>query len=270
MNFVFSKPYYSSNSVPIPESSPMTITSPINVSLAHGPIHNLTVSMDIEHTYTTDLAIFLVDPQGTEVRLVSGKGGDGDNFKMTTFDDEATTKITDSAPPFQGSFRPEESLATFNNKNPTGEWTLRIEDQAAGDGGVLNFWMMLITVETNKWIWDKSLYQTKMKSIKNGMAAMKSWKYLKCHQHNGFSWEASLKCMGIKLPSIPSPVGGNPIVPIVDEFFIIEELLMQMPEDEQAHIGSALMAAQDQLLQVVLSELNEIASASLQEPVQSN
>ena len=43
--------------------------------------------------------------------------------------------VTTGSAPFNGSYRPEQTLATFNNINAQGTWTLTIRDAAALDTG---------------------------------------------------------------------------------------------------------------------------------------
>ena len=114
-----------------------------------GNIKRLTVTLDIDHTYTSDLNVSLQSPSGTEVSLVSGEGGSGDHFRFTTFDDPSRTSIDDALPPFSGTFRPEGNLSVFNSETPNGDWTLFVRDKFALDGGSLNGWSISLTLEDN-------------------------------------------------------------------------------------------------------------------------
>ena len=62
----------------------------------------------------------------------------------TTFDDDAPSPIAGGQAPFRGRFRPDEALSTFHGRVLSGTWTLRIDDQAARDGGWLNRWQLLV------------------------------------------------------------------------------------------------------------------------------
>ncbi len=101
---------------------------------------------DLQHTYDSDLNIYVQGPDGTQVELSTGNGGSGDNYINTVFDDEADTSITDGFAPFTGRFRPEGSLSAFDGKASNGNWTLRICDGAGGDEGTLNSWGMTLTL----------------------------------------------------------------------------------------------------------------------------
>jgi hypothetical protein len=76
--------------------------------------------------------------------LSDRNGGNGDNYTNTTFDDQAELMITDGTPPFNGRFRPEMALSTFNGKTVSGDWQLRINDGGAGNSGTLNSWCLHI------------------------------------------------------------------------------------------------------------------------------
>jgi subtilisin-like proprotein convertase family protein len=120
-----------------------TTTSSITI----GPnvtIQDVNVKLNISHTQDSDLLITLTSPAGTKITLVNRRGGSGDNFTNTVFDSEATRAITSGSPPFTGSFRPEQSLGTYNGKAAIGTWKLSVSDQAAGHTGTLQNWSLLI------------------------------------------------------------------------------------------------------------------------------
>lgn len=107
-------------------------------------INDLNVTLNITHTWVSDLDIKLVGPDGTEVVLVDGEGGDGDNFTNTTFDDQATIPIVGASAPFTGSFQPQGNLSDFNGLMAAGDWDLVITDNANQDGGQLLDWTLQV------------------------------------------------------------------------------------------------------------------------------
>ena len=131
--------------VTIPAEAPTQVTSTINISEIRGTIQRLSLSLTLFHTYTSDLRISLVAPGGQEVLLVGGKGGNGNNFINTTFDDAAPISVSVARAPFTGSFRPEGNFSSFSGLDPNGDWTLRIVDTASQDGGVLTRWSLALT-----------------------------------------------------------------------------------------------------------------------------
>ncbi|MGD1807278.1 filamentous hemagglutinin N-terminal domain-containing protein, partial [Dapis sp. BLCC M126] len=102
-----------------------------------GTVENLDVRFSAEHSYNSDLEVYLESPEGQEVTLFAGVGDSGENFQDTVLDDNASTNISDGNAPFNGTYRPQGNLADFNGENPSGTWTLRVTDTADGDSGTL-------------------------------------------------------------------------------------------------------------------------------------
>ena len=114
------------------------------------------VELNLSHTWTGDLEIYLEAPNGQRIALSTDNGSSGDNFTNTVFDDAAATSITAGVAPFTGSFRPEGAVGGFCATPPAGTiatlgaftpgaglngtWKLRIADSAFGDGGSMNAW----------------------------------------------------------------------------------------------------------------------------------
>lgn len=125
-----------------------TVTSTVTVSDTN-PISDVNVTItSLTHSYDADLDIYLLAPDGTTVELSTDNGAGGDNFTNTVFDDAAATSITAGTAPFTGTYKPEGSLATLNNKPANGTWTLRVADDASGDTGTLNGWSITISTRT--------------------------------------------------------------------------------------------------------------------------
>ncbi|MFM9114550.1 MAG: proprotein convertase P-domain-containing protein, partial [Planctomycetota bacterium] len=107
------------NSVSLSVLTPGTITDgvvsatiPVSGFSSTAQLTDINVTIDLDHTRDSDLELFLVspDPDGsgplssTQVTLVSRKGGDGDNFSTTIFDDDGTSSIATGQAPFNGRF----------------------------------------------------------------------------------------------------------------------------------------------------------------------
>jgi subtilisin-like proprotein convertase family protein len=103
------------------------------------------VTLNISHTYDSDLVIQLVSPSGRVETLANRLGGGGDNYTNTVFDSTASTSITAGRAPFAGTYRPQSSLGVFDNLDARGTWTLRVSDVAYLDQGTLNSWTLSIT-----------------------------------------------------------------------------------------------------------------------------
>jgi len=105
-------------------------------------ITDLNVKLNIEHTAVGDLNIVLLSPRFVPYTLVAGRGGTGDNFTATVLDDQASMAIRDGVAPFNGSFKPEVSLAGLNGQNARGGWTLVVGDTKFRDSGKLVNWTL--------------------------------------------------------------------------------------------------------------------------------
>jgi subtilisin-like proprotein convertase family protein len=128
-------------------SRPGVTTSTVDVSSA-GTVLDVNVALDISHTYDSQLSATLYAPDGTSLVLFDNVGVSGNNFNATNFDDSAATSITAAAAPFTGIFKPQGSLAVFNDLDAAGTWTLEIIDAAKGDSGTLNRWSVdIVTYE---------------------------------------------------------------------------------------------------------------------------
>ncbi|MFZ1703796.1 MAG: proprotein convertase P-domain-containing protein [Saprospiraceae bacterium] len=123
-------------------------------------IESLTVN--ISHTWVSEVQLFLYGPNGQILELSTGNGSGFDNYTNTIFTDNATQYITVGVPPFSSSFKPEGrynnddlcnppgTLGTYSfesqfwGNQPNGIWTLKIKDGGPGDIGVLNSWSVTI------------------------------------------------------------------------------------------------------------------------------
>lgn len=121
-----------------------TITSELTVSGLRS-IDDLDVLLSIEHTYDSDLDVFLISPKGTRVELFTDVGANGDNFINTHLNDEAAIAITAGVAPFTGSYRPEGLLSLFDGEDPNGVWKLEITDDNVSDAGMLIGWSVIVT-----------------------------------------------------------------------------------------------------------------------------
>jgi subtilisin family serine protease/subtilisin-like proprotein convertase family protein len=121
-----------------------TITSTINVTDGRS-ITNLTVKLNITHSFISDLFITLTGPGGDVVTLFNRRGTSGQNMINTVFDDDASTLIANGIAPFTGSYIPEMPLTPFKNRTALGTWTLTIQDLKPLDSGTLNAWSITFT-----------------------------------------------------------------------------------------------------------------------------
>ncbi|MEU1409025.1 M4 family metallopeptidase [Streptomyces sp. NPDC005728] len=110
--------YESTSPVSIPDNGP-AVTSNITVSGRSGNApSNLSVSVNITHTWRGDLVIDLVGPSGTSYRLK--------NFSSSDSADNVTDTYTVNA----------------SSESANGTWKLKVQDQAAQDVGTINSWKL--------------------------------------------------------------------------------------------------------------------------------
>jgi subtilisin-like proprotein convertase family protein len=135
---------YVSGDVPKPIPDLATTTSTLSIA-DDGVILDLDVRLDLTHTFDADLDLTLVDPAGVRIPLAQNRGGGGNDYTGTAFDDEAATPISAGVAPFSGIFRPEQPLAYLDGNDLGGTWTLEIVDEVGGDSGTLNAWQLTVT-----------------------------------------------------------------------------------------------------------------------------
>ncbi len=137
----------SSTDVPMTIPDQGVASSTLTISSA-GTVNDVNVRIgSLQHSFDGDLRIELIAPDATPIVLSNRRGGLGDNYTNTLFDDAAATAISAGSAPFTGSFRPEGQLSTFNGKSVQGTWTLRVKDEAFGDAGTLQGWGLEMDAE---------------------------------------------------------------------------------------------------------------------------
>lgn len=132
--------------------------SSITVSGISSAIHRIRVSLlNLSHSFSDDLDILLVGPDGRATLLMSDCGGEFTiNGATLTFDDGATNGLSDFSGISSGTVRPSNfgadadsfaapapagpyatNLSIFNGTDPNGTWSLFIMDDAEKDSGTL-------------------------------------------------------------------------------------------------------------------------------------
>lgn len=129
--------------IAIPDNDTNGINSIITVN-NNQSITDLNVTVNITHPYLDDLTLTLISPNGISILLSVSNGGNASNYTNTTFDDNATTKISDGTAPFTGRFIPQIPLSNVNNIQSIGEWTLNVADNGEADTGTIDSWSIEI------------------------------------------------------------------------------------------------------------------------------
>jgi len=115
-------------------------------------VTDVNVTVDLSHTWSSDLDVILIAPDGSTVELATDVCGTGNDWADVVFDDEADTPVgsacTGAVPVLMGEVQPEGLLADFDGLNASGTWTLQITDDQGGDGGTLH----LVTLDVEYFV----------------------------------------------------------------------------------------------------------------------
>jgi subtilisin-like proprotein convertase family protein len=109
-------------------------------------ISDVNVTLDLDHTFLSDLYISLTSPAGTTGALTANACGDLQN-NNATFDDDGSTFSCSGDPALRGRVKPLGSLASFNGESTMGDWILEVMDTAPADGGELIEFTLELCVE---------------------------------------------------------------------------------------------------------------------------
>ena len=128
--------------ITIGSNNPNTINASIEIK-EDLPLASLEVSLDIAHSYLSDLVVKLYAPSGKVAVLIANSCGQGENL-VATFSDAAPVFNCANDPAISGFVRPLGSFEIFREDSIKGIWRLEIEDVAEADGGALNLFEMKI------------------------------------------------------------------------------------------------------------------------------
>ena len=112
------------------------------------PLSSLEVSLDIAHSYLSDLVVKLYAPSGKVAVLIANSCGQGENL-VATFSDTAAAFNCGNDPAIEGFVKPLGSFDIFRGDAIKGVWRLEIEDIAEADGGRLNLFEMKVSAAGN-------------------------------------------------------------------------------------------------------------------------
>ena len=131
------KTYTNDTAIVIPDFDIDPVSSVITVPPSSGveSIGNFSVTLlGLTHTFVDDLYVNLVSPESTLVELlcqqqVAGSSSPSDEDVTFSSDGLGQANCTELSPDRQTH------LDDFSHENPTGDWTLKVADQAPGDTG---------------------------------------------------------------------------------------------------------------------------------------
>ena len=110
----------------IPDQDPAGIEDRITVT-GIDVFSDISVELDITHTWIGDLRVALTNPGGAEVVLHAQEGRSADDIQRTY------------------TVAEEPALADFIGQPANGEWLLAVSDHARRDVGKLNRWVLTLT-----------------------------------------------------------------------------------------------------------------------------
>ncbi|MCB9047761.1 MAG: choice-of-anchor J domain-containing protein, partial [Chitinophagales bacterium] len=152
----------------VPDADPAGVYSTIAVSgiPAGAVITDVSIKVNIDHTYVGDMENNIIAPNGVSLNLIgeldNGSGSNSsDNFTNTIISSTGTVPLSGAAAPRTGTFRadrlsgygPSGNYQTSANGMPwsdlytmlNGNWQLGLSDWYTGDVGTLNNWSITFT-----------------------------------------------------------------------------------------------------------------------------
>jgi subtilisin-like proprotein convertase family protein len=157
--------------IPIIDNSPAgTLPHTLNVSgiPAGAVISEVSVTLNMTHTYVGDMSVNLKGPNGNILNLdrnLTATGNGGANFVNTVISSTGSTLLKNGTAPFTGTFKADAvngattpgyafadptgyvaNATAFADlySVPNGAWTIAMADNGAGDAGTFNNWTLTI------------------------------------------------------------------------------------------------------------------------------
>ncbi len=128
-------------------SNVLVTTDVINISIGPNKVlTDLDVILKLNHSFLSDIDVFLTSPSGTTVELLKNICGSSDNMEVRFDDDSYPLQCGN---PTKGFYRlPVNYLSAFNNEPSDGNWTLKVIDMSPGNNGLLTQWCLVPQVKT--------------------------------------------------------------------------------------------------------------------------
>jgi subtilisin-like proprotein convertase family protein len=146
--------------VAIPDGSTAGTTHSLQVNTvpAGAVLTGISVTVNLTHTWVSDMIVNLRGPNGKILNLFNAKGGSGDNMTNMVISSASTTPI--GTPPFTGTWAADAAMGVGPNGNQSGvnkfdslysvgngAWTLALQDLFALDAGTLTSWSITLTYQ---------------------------------------------------------------------------------------------------------------------------
>ncbi len=137
----------SSTNVPLAIPDAGNVNSTLNFSV-NGTITDANLTIDITHTWDSDIAVTLTSPTIAGQLLIQNCGGSGDNYTNTVIDEDAGAFPCAgiAGTPFTGSFQSPAAgtMDAFDASMSGGVWTLNVADDSSICTGTLNAWSLTL------------------------------------------------------------------------------------------------------------------------------
>jgi subtilisin-like proprotein convertase family protein len=132
--------------IPIPDNNVTGISSILTTSgiPVGSTVLEMSVTLNIAHTFNGDLDIYFEGPNGTTIDLSTDNGSSGDNYVNCEISSAGVTSITSAVAPMTGTFAPEQSFAALYSQL-NGDWILKVSDDSGLDLGTLQNWSFNIS-----------------------------------------------------------------------------------------------------------------------------
>ncbi|PKQ45905.1 zinc-dependent metalloprotease [Confluentibacter flavum] len=139
--------YDSALNLNLPVSDSQEANHTINV-LDSGVISDVTVNVNISHTYVEDLVVTVTHPNGTAASKLWNRNCSSQSNIVMTFEDW-TNNINCNSTGAGNTYAPTELLDVFNGLDAAGGWKINVKDLGIGDSGTLNSWSLDICTQTD-------------------------------------------------------------------------------------------------------------------------
>ncbi|MCF6223272.1 MAG: M12 family metallo-peptidase [Flavobacteriaceae bacterium] len=123
-------------------------------------VEKIKVSVQINHTYISDLNLTLESPQGTIIDLIGGACDEGVDMDVV-FDDNGIDLVCGaSAPVISGVIKPVQVFYGLIGEMSLGSWKLKVVDNAEADNGSIESWSIelctseIIVLGVNNYVFD--------------------------------------------------------------------------------------------------------------------
>jgi len=127
-----------------------TLTLDIEGALSKGArqgVGSVTLVLgELRHPDVGELKLVL-EHGGMQAEVVAQGAASGEDFLGTTLTDLATEVFANESAPYTGSYAPSSSLAVFSGMDPSGPWTLSVQDLVAGNAGTLQSWGLTVSFD---------------------------------------------------------------------------------------------------------------------------